>query len=352
MHASLSGPGRPRSASAAVARAGSACDRVGVHDPWLPFHRLGPPQSVPGWSRDFDAWATEALERGDLDELSAFRTRLPRDAVCAPHGRALHPDVPDARGRQRIRRYRRRRRSTDGCTACHGGRSRWPETRASSAAAGQSWLRRASASVTSSRPAARSARIAPVSTSGPVAGLATSGPVGSPRPTSSTASRCGCRNRPPDPRLGYVSLDGQDRGRHCAERHSCRLLAVGKVHVFRTKTRTMWTASSTGWRRRLSGFRGATASRAARSSPGRPTRPRLNRRSSPGCATPCPEHPHPVFPSGRTRRLWGLRESPVLFGPVGDDGRRRRGRVGEPENDVTRPWAVCPARHAPAPVVY
>jgi 4,5-DOPA dioxygenase extradiol len=43
----------------------------------LPFVDWGRPESVPGWSRDFDAWATDALARGDLDELAAFRTRAP-----------------------------------------------------------------------------------------------------------------------------------------------------------------------------------------------------------------------------------------------------------------------------------
>lgn len=33
--------------------------------------------AVPGWSRDFDAWASEALARGDRDELAAFRSRAP-----------------------------------------------------------------------------------------------------------------------------------------------------------------------------------------------------------------------------------------------------------------------------------
>ncbi len=35
------------------------------------------PDSVPGWSRDFDAWVMDALARGDLDELAAFRNRAP-----------------------------------------------------------------------------------------------------------------------------------------------------------------------------------------------------------------------------------------------------------------------------------
>ncbi len=32
---------------------------------------------VPGWSADFDAWAADALARGDVDELAAFRDRAP-----------------------------------------------------------------------------------------------------------------------------------------------------------------------------------------------------------------------------------------------------------------------------------
>jgi 4,5-DOPA dioxygenase extradiol len=32
---------------------------------------------VPGWSSDFDAWAADALARGDVDELAAFRDRAP-----------------------------------------------------------------------------------------------------------------------------------------------------------------------------------------------------------------------------------------------------------------------------------
>jgi len=38
------------------------------------FRTDAPP---PGWSRDFDAWAAEALARGDLDELAAFSDRAP-----------------------------------------------------------------------------------------------------------------------------------------------------------------------------------------------------------------------------------------------------------------------------------
>jgi 4,5-DOPA dioxygenase extradiol len=43
----------------------------------LPFVDWSNPDRVPGWSRDFDAWAAEALARGDVDELAAFRSRAP-----------------------------------------------------------------------------------------------------------------------------------------------------------------------------------------------------------------------------------------------------------------------------------
>jgi 4,5-DOPA dioxygenase extradiol len=33
--------------------------------------------SVPGWSRDFDAWAWEAIEAGDVDTLASFRQSAP-----------------------------------------------------------------------------------------------------------------------------------------------------------------------------------------------------------------------------------------------------------------------------------
>ncbi|MFF7277872.1 hypothetical protein [Streptomyces griseorubiginosus] len=32
---------------------------------------------VPGWSADFDARGADALTRGAVDELAAFRTRAP-----------------------------------------------------------------------------------------------------------------------------------------------------------------------------------------------------------------------------------------------------------------------------------
>jgi 4,5-DOPA dioxygenase extradiol len=35
------------------------------------------PDQVPGWSRQFDDWAAEALARGDVEELADFRAAAP-----------------------------------------------------------------------------------------------------------------------------------------------------------------------------------------------------------------------------------------------------------------------------------
>ena len=43
--------------------------------PFLRDFRTDAP--APGWSSDFDAWAAEALARGDVDELSAYVDRAP-----------------------------------------------------------------------------------------------------------------------------------------------------------------------------------------------------------------------------------------------------------------------------------
>jgi 4,5-DOPA dioxygenase extradiol len=43
--------------------------------PFLRDFRTDAP--APGWSKDFDAWAMEAVARGDVDELAAFRDRAP-----------------------------------------------------------------------------------------------------------------------------------------------------------------------------------------------------------------------------------------------------------------------------------
>jgi 4,5-DOPA dioxygenase extradiol len=42
--------------------------------PFIDWHR---PDVVPGWSRDFDDWAADALARGDVDELARFRSTAP-----------------------------------------------------------------------------------------------------------------------------------------------------------------------------------------------------------------------------------------------------------------------------------
>ncbi len=60
---------------------------------------------APSWSRDFDAWAGEALARGDVDELAAYRDRAPGMPYAHPTvehysplfvtlGAAERPDAP------------------------------------------------------------------------------------------------------------------------------------------------------------------------------------------------------------------------------------------------------------------
>lgn len=43
----------------------------------LPYLDWSRPDQVPGWSSDFDGWAADALARGDVDSLAAFRDRAP-----------------------------------------------------------------------------------------------------------------------------------------------------------------------------------------------------------------------------------------------------------------------------------
>ena len=43
----------------------------------LPYLDWAHPERVPGWSAEFDTWAKEALARGDVDELAAFRAHAP-----------------------------------------------------------------------------------------------------------------------------------------------------------------------------------------------------------------------------------------------------------------------------------
>jgi 4,5-DOPA dioxygenase extradiol len=52
--------------------------------PYLEFR--APDAPAPAWSAEFDAWAAEALSRGDVDELLDFRHR-------APAVRYAHPTV-------------------------------------------------------------------------------------------------------------------------------------------------------------------------------------------------------------------------------------------------------------------
>ncbi len=52
----------------------------------LPYLDWSRPDVVPGWSADFDAWAADALDRGDVEELARFRLR-------APGLRYAHPTV-------------------------------------------------------------------------------------------------------------------------------------------------------------------------------------------------------------------------------------------------------------------
>ena len=61
--------------------------------------------AAPTWSTEFDAWAAEALARGDVDELAAYRTRAPGMPYAHPTvehfiplfvtlGAATTPDEP------------------------------------------------------------------------------------------------------------------------------------------------------------------------------------------------------------------------------------------------------------------
>ncbi|WP_404823969.1 DODA-type extradiol aromatic ring-opening family dioxygenase [Nonomuraea gerenzanensis] len=40
--------------------------------------------AVPAWSADFDAWAADALTRGDIDQLAAYRDSAPADNYIRP----------------------------------------------------------------------------------------------------------------------------------------------------------------------------------------------------------------------------------------------------------------------------
>ena len=71
---------------------------------------------APGWSTDFDAWAGDALARGDVDALASYRSQAPGHALRAPDRRALHAAVrhPRCRHRPRGARAPGHRRLLDG----------------------------------------------------------------------------------------------------------------------------------------------------------------------------------------------------------------------------------------------
>ncbi|HET8718351.1 MAG TPA: class III extradiol ring-cleavage dioxygenase [Nocardioidaceae bacterium] len=69
--------------------------------------------AAPGWSREFDAWAQEALARGDVEQLAAYRSKAPGMPYAHPTvehfsplfvtlGAASDPEEP---GAQRIDGY-------------------------------------------------------------------------------------------------------------------------------------------------------------------------------------------------------------------------------------------------------
>jgi 4,5-DOPA dioxygenase extradiol len=80
----------------------------------LPFLRdFSIDAKAPGWSVDFDLWAADALSRGDVDELAAYRSKAPGMPYAHPSvehytplfitlGAALKADEP---GDQRIDGY-------------------------------------------------------------------------------------------------------------------------------------------------------------------------------------------------------------------------------------------------------
>jgi len=43
----------------------------------LPFVDFHHPENIPGWSAEFDVWASEALARGDIEALARYRSQAP-----------------------------------------------------------------------------------------------------------------------------------------------------------------------------------------------------------------------------------------------------------------------------------
>jgi 4,5-DOPA dioxygenase extradiol len=79
----------------------------------LPFIDWADLTKVPGWSADFDLWAAEALQRGDVDELASFRVHAPGMPYAHPTVEHFTPlfvtlgaaDDPTAAPRTRIDGY-------------------------------------------------------------------------------------------------------------------------------------------------------------------------------------------------------------------------------------------------------
>lgn len=57
----------------------------------LPYIDWRRPDVVPAWSSEFDAWAAEALGRGDVDELARYRTRAPGSRFAHPTAEHFTP---------------------------------------------------------------------------------------------------------------------------------------------------------------------------------------------------------------------------------------------------------------------
>jgi 4,5-DOPA dioxygenase extradiol len=79
----------------------------------LPFIDWSDLESVPGWSADFDLWAADALGRGDVEELSRFRSAAPGMPYAHPTVEHFTPlfitlgaaTTSDAPAEQRIEGY-------------------------------------------------------------------------------------------------------------------------------------------------------------------------------------------------------------------------------------------------------
>ena len=107
---------------------GVLVDRLRLPDPRpaVPHASSASTPTVPGWSGEFDAWAAEALARGDVDELAAYRagaracpTRTPPWSTTR---RCSSPSAPPPTPRRRATRS-----STATGWGSRSGRCRSPE---------------------------------------------------------------------------------------------------------------------------------------------------------------------------------------------------------------------------------